>query len=90
MAADHGGHDRVAADRGVAGHPVPLPRHHDPQPLGPHTRMYTEAVNARAHRVTRRPPVEMLAEQARRLHRLPAAPFTAAFGVTRTIAENTH
>lgn len=31
----------------------------------------------------------MLAEQAHRLHRLPAALFTAAFGVTRTIAENT-
>ena len=37
----------------------------------------------------RRPSVEMLAEQAHRLPRLPAAPFTAAFGVTRTIAENT-
>jgi hypothetical protein len=67
VAADHGGHDRVVADRGVAGHLVPLPRHHDPQPLGPHIRMFTEAVNARAHRVTRRPPVEMLAEQARRV-----------------------
>lgn len=41
--------ERVAADRGVAGHPVPLPlpRHHDPLLLGPHTRMFTEAVNAR-------------------------------------------
>ena len=31
----------------------------------------------------------MLAEEQARLHRLPAAPFTATFGVTRTVAENT-
>jgi hypothetical protein len=40
-------------------------------------------------RVTRRPPVEMLTEEAPRLHQLPAAAFTAAFGVTRTVGENT-
>jgi transposase len=42
-------------------------------------------VNGRVHRVTRRPPVEMLAEEQRRLHRLPEAPFTAAFGETRKV-----
>ena len=50
---------------------------------------FTEQVNARAHRVTRRVPAEMLAEEAQRLRLLPAAPFTAALGVTRTVAENT-
>jgi hypothetical protein len=31
----------------------------------------------------------MLAEEATRLHPLPAAPFSAAFGVTRTVGEHT-
>ena len=35
VAADHGGRDRDAADRGDTGHPVPLPRHQDPQSLDP-------------------------------------------------------
>jgi transposase len=43
-------------------------------------------VNARPHRVTRRPPVEMLAEEQARLHRLPAVAFTAAFGETRKVS----
>ena len=34
VAADHGGRDRAAADRGHPGYPVPLPRQPDPQPLG--------------------------------------------------------
>ena len=42
-------------------------------------------INARAHRVTRRAPVEMLAEERHRLHRLPEHPWTAAFGETRTV-----
>jgi len=50
---------------------------------------FTDQVNARVHRVTRRAPAEMLAEERERLHPLPAAPFTAAFGVTRTVGENT-
>jgi len=50
---------------------------------------FTAEVNARPHRVTRRPPVEMLVEERPRLHRLPDAPFTAAFGVTRTVPEHT-
>jgi hypothetical protein len=44
-----------------------------------------EGANARAHRVTRRPPAEMLAEERHRLHRLPGQPWTSAFGATRTV-----
>lgn len=46
-------------------------------------------VNARPHRVTRRVPAEMLAEERARLHPLPAHPYTAAFGVTRTVGAST-
>jgi transposase len=46
-------------------------------------------VNARAHRVTRRVPAEMLAEERARLHPLPARPHTVSFGVTRTVAATT-
>ncbi len=42
-------------------------------------------VNARPHRVTRRPPAEMLAEEQPHLHRLPGHPYTLAFGETRTV-----
>jgi Mu transposase, C-terminal domain len=42
-------------------------------------------VNARPHRVTRRPPAEMLAEEQARLHPVPAGPYTAALGVTRKV-----
>ena len=44
---------------------------------------FCEQVNARPHRVTRRAPAEMLADELPRLHPVPAAPFTAALGVTR-------
>jgi hypothetical protein len=50
--------------------------------------VFCEQVNARPHRVTRRAPVEMLGEERARLHPLPAQPFTAAFGVTRTVGES--
>lgn len=46
---------------------------------------FCDEVNARAHRVTRRTPVDMLAEERPRLHRLPEHPYTAAFGETRTV-----
>jgi hypothetical protein len=46
---------------------------------------FCEQVNARPHRITRRAPVEMLAEERARLHPVPAAPFTAALGVTRKV-----
>ena len=51
--------------------------------------MFTDQVNARVHRVTRRSPAEMLLEERERLHPLPAVAFTAAFGVSRTVGENT-
>jgi hypothetical protein len=51
--------------------------------------VFTDEVNARPHRVTRRAPAEMLAEEVLRLHPLPGAPFTAALGVTRTVGSNT-
>ena len=44
---------------------------------------FCQLVNARPHRITRRAPAEMLAEERPRLHPVPAAPFTAALGVTR-------
>lgn len=43
-------------------------------------------VNTRAHRVTRRPPAEMLADEAQRLHRLPERPYTAVLGQTRKVS----
>lgn len=42
-------------------------------------------VNDRDHRVTRRAPAMMLIEEQARLHRLPEAAFTAAFGETRKV-----
>lgn len=42
-------------------------------------------VNSRPHRVTRRVPAEMLADEQQRLHRLPETAFTVAFGETRKV-----
>jgi hypothetical protein len=50
---------------------------------------FCDQVNTRAYLSTRRVPVEMLAEEQQRLHPLPAAPFTAAFGVMRTVGLTT-
>jgi transposase len=50
---------------------------------------FCEKVNTRPHRLTRRPPVEMLAEERARLHPVPAAPHTVAFGTTRVVPANT-
>ena len=46
---------------------------------------FCDQVNARPHRATRRPPAEMPAEERPRLHPVPAAPLTAALGVTRKV-----
>jgi transposase len=46
---------------------------------------FCATVNARPHRVTRRAPAEMLAEEQAHLHRLPTHPYTVAFGHTRTV-----
>ena len=48
-------------------------------------REFTEQVNQRTHRETRRRPVEALAEEQARLHPLPQQPFTVAFGTTRRV-----
>ncbi len=50
---------------------------------------FCDHVNARVHRVTRRAPVEMLAEELARLHPIPLTPHTVAFGVTRTVPPST-
>jgi hypothetical protein len=44
-----------------------------------------QELNGRPHRITRRPPVELLAEERSRLHALPEHPYTAAFGQTRQV-----
>ena len=46
---------------------------------------FCEEVNTRVHRVTRRVPVEMLAEERLRLHPVPVHPHTVAFGLTRVV-----
>jgi transposase len=46
---------------------------------------FCSEVNARPHRATGRPPVELLAEERPRLHVLPAQPVTVAFGQTRRV-----
>ena len=43
-------------------------------------------VNAREHRVTRRAPAVMLAEERARLHPLPQMPHTVCFGQTRRVS----
>ena len=43
-------------------------------------------INGREHRVTRRAPTEMLAEEQQRLHRLPETPYTAVLGETRKVS----
>lgn len=50
---------------------------------------FCDQVNTRIHRVTRRAPVDMLAEEQARLHRLPIVAHTIAFGLTRTVAAKT-
>jgi Mu transposase-like protein len=51
--------------------------------------VFCEQVNARPHRVTRRAPAEMLADERARLHPLPEHPYTAAFGVSPTAGVTT-
>lgn len=50
---------------------------------------FGDLVNSRIHRVTRRPPVEMLTEERLRLHPVAVDPFTVAFGTTRVVPVNT-
>lgn len=48
--------------------------------------VFMAKVNGREHRITRRAPAEMLAEETQRLHRLPEIAYTAAFGETRRVS----
>jgi hypothetical protein len=48
--------------------------------------VFMAKVNGREHRITRRVPAEMLAEEQQRLHRLPEVAYTAAFGETRKVS----
>jgi transposase len=50
---------------------------------------FMDTVNHRMHRVTRRAPAEMLAEERPRLHRVPDEPHTVVFGVARRVPVNT-
>jgi transposase len=47
---------------------------------------FCERVNTREHRVTRRAPAVMLADERARLHPLPAMPHTVCFGQTRKVS----
>ena len=47
---------------------------------------FCDRVNAREHRITRRAPAVMLAEERQRLHRLPAMAHTVCFGQTRKVS----
>ncbi|GAB3126183.1 hypothetical protein GCM10027056_23260 [Glaciibacter psychrotolerans] len=50
---------------------------------------FMDDVNNREHRATRRKPSSMLAEEQLRLPRIPSAPHTIAFGLTRMVPPNT-
>jgi transposase len=50
--------------------------------------MWCEKVNARPHRVTGRPPLEMLAEEQARLHPVPTDPYIAALGERRVVTRS--
>src|SRR5215207_6631539 len=47
--------------------------------------VFCAEVNTRPHRVTGRPPADVLAEEQARLHLLPEHPVTVAFGQTRRV-----
>jgi len=47
--------------------------------------VFCDNVNTRPHRVTGRPPTQVLAEERARLHVLPEHPVTVAFGQTRRV-----
>ncbi len=47
---------------------------------------FSDRVNTREHRITRRAPAVMLADERERLHPLPAVPHTVCFGQTRRVS----
>jgi hypothetical protein len=50
--------------------------------------VFCDTVNARPHRETGRAPVDMLAEEQRRLHPVPADPYVAALGEPRVVTRS--
>lgn len=50
---------------------------------------FCDKVNQRVHRVTRRVPAQMLAEEVHRLHPVPQVPHTVTLGTTRRVPSNT-
>ena len=50
--------------------------------------IWCEQVNARPHRETGRPPVDMLAEEQTRLHPVPRHPYVAALGERRVVSRS--
>jgi transposase len=46
---------------------------------------FSDKVNARVHRITRRVPADMLEQERARLHPVAAAAYTVAYGVTRVV-----
>lgn len=50
---------------------------------------FMDMVNNREHRATRRKPAVMLVEETPRLHRIPETAHTVAFGLSRTVPDNT-
>jgi len=50
---------------------------------------FMAVVNNRVHRMTKRVPADMLAEEQLRLHPVSSTPHTITFGETRTVAVNT-
>ncbi len=50
---------------------------------------FMDMVNDRVHRVTRRVPGQMLAQERQQLHRVPEQPHTVVFGLARRVPPNT-
>src|SRR5664279_3295063 len=50
---------------------------------------FMDLVNSREHRATRRKPAVMLTEETPRLHRIPETAHAVAFGLSRTVPDNT-
>ncbi|MFX8922194.1 IS21 family transposase, partial [Acinetobacter baumannii] len=50
---------------------------------------FMDHVNNREHRATRRKPAAMLEEEPLRLHRVPDTAHTVAFGLSRSVPDNT-
>jgi hypothetical protein len=71
--------DLVATDHNLR------PAYQDFAELEAECEAFCERVNAREHRVTRRAPVVMLAEERCRMHPLPAMAHTVCFGQTRKV-----